>query len=324
MPALAPQFSTDSLDEGFFLRNMVQQLASWHDKRVDIPDERRVSELRALYFKYLGQPVRRRAVVIVDGLDEVTGWRVAQYFGQRLPRRLNVILSVRDVGQNVLDEFALPRAHSVQVRLGGLTHAGVAAVLRQAGGAAASIAAREDLLERFVQKARYAVKPQLGADPFYVRFLAEDAATLTLTTDGFVSQTQGHPVPLDIYVNQRPRGLDRYLNVWWTEIKSIAGSEPVQDLFGTLTVASGAITREDLERINPNLHRTWPGDYFDEVIAGKEVCRRRCRRQVCTGSSTVTGIPAGKDPPRYVSGTIARRLCQVEAASRHLCARGLR
>ena len=62
-----------------------------------------------------------------------------------------------------------------------------------------------------------------GADPFYVRVLAEDARAGELTTAA------------------SPAGLDRYLDAWWRDVEA--------DLFGLLAVARGPIGRCELAQL---------------------------------------------------------------------------
>ncbi len=89
------------------------------------------------------------------------------------------------------------------------------------------------------------------ADPFYVRFLAEDLAAGHLTAETLASA---------------PRGLQAYLDHWWGEIRALAGEQPVRDLFGTLAVAAGPLRREELEAVQPSLVDEWHADRFDEVV----------------------------------------------------------
>lgn len=93
--------------------------------------------------------------------------------------------------------------------------------------------------------------PRRGRSLLRVRFLAEEAATGSVTRDN---------------VGDQPPGLERYLDGWWHEIRDVAGDQPSRDLFGTLSVALGPMSRTDLETISPSLVDSWAVDFFDQVI----------------------------------------------------------
>lgn len=239
----------DSLSEDFFLRNVVEQMAEWHGHTEQLPDK--TAELRALYQRFLTEPLEHTQVLVLDGLDEVTTWKLAPYLSRRLPRNLHLILTVRDVGQDWASDYSLPADQTSHLPLGGLTRDDVARVLRAAGPGAVVFAEDPKLVDEVMRVSAYQVDETFGADPFYVRLLAEDAADGSLTPENVVEQ---------------PKGLNAYLDKWWQEIKQMAGDTSARDLFGTLTVALGWITRTDLEAVNPSLVDAWAADFFDEVI----------------------------------------------------------
>ena len=167
-------------------------------------------------------------------------------------------MSIRDVGQDWARQYRL-FAHNFQhLPLTGLDRAGVAAVLRAAGPAARAVAEKPSELDEVARVAAYPADPTLGADPFYVRVLAEDLASGNLRPERIADQ---------------PPDIGRYLDTWWESIKQLAGNTPTRDLFGTLTAALGPIGRDDLEHINPSLVDDWAADKFDDVL-------RRVRRYV--------------------------------------------
>jgi hypothetical protein len=132
-----------------------------------------------------------------------------------------------------------------------LERAEVTEVFRLAGGGAALLAGDASALDAIMDVAAHPDAAILGADPFYVRLLAEDAAAGALTIAQLATQ---------------PRGLRAYLDAWWQQIKQHAGDAPTRDLFGTLTAAHGPIGRADLEALNPSLVDDWAGDRFDDVL----------------------------------------------------------
>jgi hypothetical protein len=239
----------DGLSEEFFLRNVVEQMAQWHGHSEQLPD--RLSELGALYQKFIAEPLEDTQVLVLDGLDEVTTWKLAPYLSRRLPSKLHLVLTVREVGQDWAGDYNLPSYQTSHLPLGGLTRDDVAKVLRAAGRGAIVLAEVPKSLDEVMRVSAYQDNEHLGADPFYVRLLAEDAAEGLLTPEN---------------ITQQPKGLHAYLDKWWQEIKHIAGDAPARDLFGTLTMALGPIGRADLEAINPTLVDAWAGDFFEDVL----------------------------------------------------------
>ena len=225
---------SDTLEEQFFLRNVVQQMASWHGRKDEVSSD--LNELRALYQQFLNTPLEHTQVLVLDGLDEVATWRLAPYLSRRLPDRLHLVLTIRDTGQDWCAEYQLPADQVRHVPLDGLDRPTVASVLRAAEGpyGAVSQAIADDLrqLDEIVRIAAYQANPVLGADPFYIRLLAEDVAA------GVLARTA---------IGSQPSGLDAYLDRWWKDIKQRAGDQPTKDLFGTLTAALGPLSRADLE-----------------------------------------------------------------------------
>ena len=241
-------YGQDSLSEPFFFKNVVQQMAEWHTHTGELPDD--LSELRALYQQFIREPLDKTQILVIDGLDEVT-WDLAPYLSGRLPDNLHLILTVRDVGQDWRAKYKLPADQLTHLPLGGLDENGIAGVLRAAGGAAPALAGDPALLRQIRRVAAYQADETLGADPLYVRLLAEDIAAGRLLAGE---------------IEKRPQGLDDYLKVWWEQVRAMAGDEPARDLFGTLTVALGPVPRADLEAINPSLVDDWSADRFDQVL----------------------------------------------------------
>lgn len=243
-------YGEDSLSEPFFVKNVVQQMAEWHGHQGELPDG--LPELRALYQQFIREPLDKMQVLVIDGLDEVTRWDLAPYLSGHLPEKLHLILTVRDVGQDWRGQYKLPPDQVTHLPLGGLDEDDIADVLRAAGGAAPALAEERALLCEIHRVAAYQADETLGADPLYVRLLAEDAAAGRLSAGE---------------IEKRPQGLDDYLKVWWEQVRAMAGDEPARDLFGTLTVALGPMPRADLEAINPSLVDDWTADRFDEVLS---------------------------------------------------------
>jgi hypothetical protein len=258
----------ESTTEVFFLRNVVEQMGEWYGNR-DLTPERK-DALLPLFNRYLGAAPATR-VLVLDGLDEVTGWDLKTYIGRPMPDGLKLILSVRDVGQDWIAEYGLRRSETEHLPLGGLTRDELASFLRSAGKVAAVIANDADLLNRAAAVSAFPDNPALGADPFYARILAEDAADATLTPDNnkVVLDTRDglqQRLSLAEYVDRHPQGLANYLDGWYEEVKEAAGEAATLDLLATLTVTLGPIGLDDLTRLHPSLARRFPSSPLTNAL----------------------------------------------------------
>jgi hypothetical protein len=245
----APLYGAETLDERFFLQNVLQQMAAWHGHRADLPDG--VNELRALFHELVDRPLGHARVLVLDGLDEVSTWALAPYLSRRLPDYLHIVATIRDVGQDWRADYGIPAEQTVTLPLGGLDRGEIQGLFAGLGDAGVRIAADAALLDQIVARAAYENDAALGADPFYVRFLAEDMASGAVTPETIAAQ---------------PQGLGAYLDRWWKQIAALAGDAPVRDLFGTLAAAAAPIGRSDLEAVNQSLRDDWAGDFFDQVL----------------------------------------------------------
>ena len=250
-------YGSEGLDERFFLQDVVQQLAWLDGDEEHIPES--IEQLRATYQHILSKSTNDNRVLVLDGLDAISPWNITPYVCRHLPTRTKIILTVRDVGQDWGAAYGLPPDQTTHLRLDGLDREELGAALRQVGGPAAVLADDGSLLDQIVQVAAYGTDPDLGADPFFVRFLLEDAAAGRLTPQTLARQ---------------PSGLTAYLDQWWNELSTLAGDdptrdEPAQDFFGTLAAALGPIGSNDLKQVNPSLHATggWHRDPLQPVLA---------------------------------------------------------
>lgn len=272
-----PYENSNSVTEEGFLRNVVEQMALWHGCTDTLPEK--LPDLQAVYESLLSEPLEHTHVLLIDGLDEVTNWQIARYLSRRLPDNLHIIVTVRDVAQDLALDYDFPKNQTEYLPLEGLTCDDVADVLRKAGKQATVFADNPTLLKEVMRISAYQEEPSLGADPFYVHLLAEDAADGRLTPA----------------IATQPKGLNKYLSAWWRKIEeSEEDNEPLEDLFGTLTVALGSIPRADLETINSSLVSKKKRNFFHKIleqvrrwIVGNEVkgyalVHPRLRDYICT------------------------------------------
>ncbi|MGH2415441.1 MAG: NACHT domain-containing protein, partial [Microcystaceae cyanobacterium] len=211
----APYENPNSVTEEGFLRNVVEQMAHWHGCTDTFPEK--LPDLDARYNCLLNKSLEHTHVLVIDGLDEVTNWKIARYLSRRLPDNLHIIVTVRDVAQDLAVNYDFPNEQTEYLQLGGLTRDDVAQVMWKAGKGATVFADNPILLKEVMRVSAYQEEPTLGADPFYVRWLAEDAADGRLTPANIATQ---------------PKGLNKYLSAWWREIEeSEEDNEPLEDLF---------------------------------------------------------------------------------------------
>jgi hypothetical protein len=249
---------SESLQETVFLRNILEQMGPWYG--LTDPPAGQPEDMRKRYDALLGRTPQGIQTVVLDGLDEVTGWDLSRYLARRLPPGLHFILTVRDTGRDPVEDFALPVDQVRSMPLVGLTREGVAAVLRAAGGRALPFAEDDGLLDQVLRVTAYdANRPELGADTFFVRFLAEDAAA-------------GKVKPAEL--TKLPSQMEAYLDRWWRTMRTEFGEEgdrknrqqALVDLAGTLTAALGPVGRADLEAINPSLVSEIEQDFVETLV----------------------------------------------------------
>jgi len=246
-----PAYVPGSVEEVSFLRNVVEQMAQWRGHyKEEVPEH--LDQLTALFNQMMGEELEGTRILVLDGIDEVAAWSIRNYLLHPLPPGFHLIITLRDVGQDWMDVYGFSPEETAHLPLDGLSHQEVVQVLQTAGGLAATITGDESLLAEVIRVAAYPARQSLGADPFYVRILAEDLASGQLKS---------------FEIGQQPRGLNRYLDGWWKAIKVMAGDQPAKDLFGTLAAAQGPIFRTDMEAINTSLVDDWEVDFFDEVIS---------------------------------------------------------
>ena len=243
-------YGEETLDEKFFLQNVLQQMAAWHGHNADLPDA--INELRALFQEFVSTPLEHSQVLVLDGLDEVTRWKLDPYLGRRLPAHLAHRSHGARCGAGLAKRIRLSDGSNNSGSARRPRPDGDPRPVRGPGSSRLRIAHDDALVEHVVQRAAYEDDPRLGADPFYVRFLAEDVVNAEVAPDEIPDQ---------------PKGLASYLDRWWKQIVQLAGDVPVRDLFGTLAAAVGPLSRADLEAMNASLRDDWAGDFFDQVLA---------------------------------------------------------
>ena len=237
------------LSEQFFLRNMIEQLAAWHGRTGELPTD--LISLRALYHDLLDKPLDGTRVLLLDGVDEVTGWPLAPYVGRPLGPASKAVFTVRDVGQDWRGEYGVPSQQTNELRLDGLTPSQVADVWRRFGPATTAVVNDQRRLGELARVCTASQTSAGGADPFYVRLLAEDVAASVLRAEDIAT---------------RPAGLDAFLDRWWTALEAELGSAELRDTLGLMTVALGPLRQEEIEELLPDIRDLWSRSYFERVV----------------------------------------------------------
>ena len=237
----------DIADQDFALRNLCQQLASYHDLSGVLPTS--TAEIRSLYPMLLGIPPveGEKLVIIIDGLDEAMDWTPGpDLFPRSLPEGVLVIFSAREIAEiEWLDKLGLSRHVIDLLHLKTMGLKEIANLLQKAGGKAISFAEHIEFVE--------AIHAVSQGDPFYLHFLVEDIQRGDITPDNIKNQ---------------PVGLDAYLEEWWDQLSNDVeiNRQEAYDLLGILAVAKGLLNPKDLAGISSSLRK---GALLKKELSGK-------------------------------------------------------
>jgi hypothetical protein len=232
--------------EAAALRNLCEQLGAYHELPGELPVN--LDALRALYVRLLQLEPREgeTLVVVLDALDEALDWSPMRPLFPALAPRTHVVFSARAENEEHrrtrLASLGLAPDRVDVVNLDALAEAGVADLLRAAGGRAAERAADT----AFVRAVRDASK----GDPFYLRLLADD----------LVEKETSPAAP--------PAGLHAYLEEWKQQLLADVdiNRDEVYALLGLLTAALGRLRPGDLAEISPALQQ---GALLNQELGGK-------------------------------------------------------
>src|SRR6266567_6509149 len=244
-----------------FLRQMCEQLLVYYQVPVqsedDLPDN--VDRLEALYSQLLRMPLVQAdqpLILVIDGIDEAEDEFINDlYIPRNLPDGKFIIFSARQVEQedsNLKRDYptrlGLSEDKLLPIELKALDRTGIVALVREAGGNDMTWAddpTKVDHVERVSE-----------GDPFYLHYLIEDIVKGKITLEQIV---------------QMPRGLDHYLDSWWSQVVNAMDETNLQNLMGILMIAVGPLPRDDLFHLYPEM--VWT---FDKIL-------KQVRRFVFTG-----------------------------------------
>ena len=246
-----------------FLRQLYEQMLTYYQmppQDDDLP--RDADRLEALYAHLLHMPLVRPdqpLILVIDGLDEAEERFVFsdRYLPRTLPLGKFVIMAARATGENYLARLGLAHDQMQTLTLTTLDTAGIADLLRRAGGVSAAWAddpPRREAVERVSQ-----------GDPFYLHYLVQDIRDGRIGADDLARQ---------------PVGLTGYLDGWWRSVEEHTEQQSVNNLLGYLSIAHGPLTRADLITIRP-----------DDALQGRTIdgtlpTIRRCMPTAPAGRNT--------------------------------------
>ncbi|MEU6676610.1 hypothetical protein [Streptomyces sp. NPDC046925] len=210
---------------------------------------------------------KKPTVVVLDAIDELEQPdQLRTLLPRQLPHGLVLVLSGRDQGdRSCLSDIALsPADMSLKLRLGGLDEAALTALLRMAGRAAGELANDADFVAQ--------VHHVSAGDPFYVRFLVEDAAAGVLTRDN---------------MERTPTGLEGYLDQQLEQLNRSAHRTEHVEILGFLLEA-GTLSARDLYNLVEGLN--WLN--FDTIL-------REIHRFLLVDRRASPGLEPGRGSEEY-------------------------
>lgn len=107
-------YGDDGLEESFFLQDIVQQLMWLQGRDDEIPES--PMKLRAMYHNVMSQPASSPITVVLDGLDEVTGWQLRPYLSRRLPDNVRFVVTMQDEQDSAVT-YCIPPEETSFLRL---------------------------------------------------------------------------------------------------------------------------------------------------------------------------------------------------------------
>ncbi|MFE1901870.1 helix-turn-helix domain-containing protein [Streptomyces yangpuensis] len=207
----------------------------------------------------LARQPRKQTVVVLDAIDELAKTsELGPLLPHRLPPGMTVVLSARWLdGRSYLDDIGFRADHlGLRVSLPGLDLAALVELLGMARGKAPALAADEDFVAEM-----YRVS---AGDPFYIRFLVDDAATGRLTRQTVMRMPTGLEGYLDQQLEQLYRSAHRaeHLRILSYLLKAgtLSGSDLVRGVPGLAWYNFDPIIRE--------IHRFLLVQYLDGPLAG--------------------------------------------------------
>ena len=236
-----------SVSERDALASLVEQLMALAGEEGDVKTDD-VSWLQGQLNQLAREQYSEERTIILDGLDEAT-WNVTALLEPLLAKGVRLLASQRWTGRDLV---AFRSSPPEIVHLNGFDHDGIRSVL-QAVGVGADTINGTGVVDDIARIAR-GQEPQFGgADPFVVRFIAEDLVAGRVDAQ---------------HLQERTAGLSEYLDDWYREMReSAAISTSTLWLVRLLATAKGPLSQADLEALIPAGPDVVLRATFREIIA---------------------------------------------------------
>lgn len=195
-------------------------------------------------------PHGKQLLIILDGLDEATGWRFgAGFFSTNPPPGLRIVVTARlRVGESTPQGWAATLGWQERLTrmatLPPLTRAGVEEALASMGDPLAEFADQATIIEQLYRLTE--------GDPLLVRLYVQEFEQQKATLGTLTSAA----------LQQMTPGLQGYFDQWWKGQKEqwrAQGSDPKKEeahlrlLLDALSAAFGPLTLDDLAQLHPGL-----------------------------------------------------------------------
>ena len=267
------------------------------------------------------RPDGQRLLVVLDGLDEATGWSFtdALLLPDTPGRGIKLLVSARELADRDAEGWRRLlnwdwQGRAVDIPLKPLDRAGVAVVMRSLGGATGALADRDAVVDQMVRLSE--------GDPLIVRLYVEALRDSHARGASLTSET----------LPDLPPGLKGFFKQWWRDQKQQWGDErslrepQVQTMYMLLAMALGPVLVDDVLAVAPSdklpdalaiddavevLQRFVVGDgrelgwvfshprlgqYFRELLGGTEI-DRWTERFVGYGAAVADALLAGRRSP---------------------------
>ena len=228
------------------LRLLAQQLAELHN---DLGQFRSYDQspfgLRALITDYLRRPLPPgvSALVVIDGVDEATGWKLGPLCAVPPQPGLKIVVSARQRAtmqrEDWCHEVGWEPAAVANLDLQRLERRAVAALLQQC-----------DLL--------------YASDPTFVDTFYRVSEGDPLTSNLLIKALQGGVIMPDT-LTRRPPGIEAFLKDWVETLRERRqASQPIRELLALCAAAYGPLTSDDLQALAPHVFQE-QSDIVDTV-----------------------------------------------------------
>ncbi len=208
--------------------------------------------LRALVGDYLRRPLPDgvRLLVVLDGLDETTGWTVRSALFPRIPGpNLKIVVAARDMAHRTratwYRELGFERRLTCDLELAGLSQAAVRHLLKQMGNPLDRLATDIDVVDEIERVSQ--------GDPVMIRLLVE------LLQDEHIQPGQLAHLPAD--------DLNAVFDLWLKHLRDHEREhERVYALLSLVAIAHGPLTTADMLALD-GTHLREPRDVEDAARA---------------------------------------------------------